>query len=202
MPKILLINYGVGNLRSGKKGLEKAGADVEIIDSKKTLQEGDAIVLPGVGAFAEAIKNISSMADHIKDSVNSGKPILGICLGLQILFDKSCEGGILKGLGLLSGDVVKINAEVKLPHIGWNTIKFMKFNPLLENIEDNSYVYFVHSYYAKPKDSDIEVSLTEYGEKFPSVLVHKNIFATQFHPEKSGIVGLNILKNFVNIIKR
>lgn len=202
MPKILLINYGVGNLRSGKKGLEKAGADVEIVNSKIPLTEGDAIVLPGVGAFAEAIRNISSQVQNIKDIVNSGRPILGICLGLQLLFDKSYEGGVTNGLGIMPGDVVKINAKVKLPHIGWNTIRILRTNSLLENVKDNSYMYFVHSYFAKPTTSEFIISSTEYGEDFPSVIAHKNIFATQFHPEKSGTIGLKILKNFVNIVKR
>ncbi len=202
MPKILLINYGVGNLRSGKKGFEKAGADVKIVDSKTPITKGDAIVLPGVGAFAEAIRNISTQAHNIKDIVNSGTPILGICLGLQLLFDKSYEGGITNGLGIIPGDVVKINAKVKLPHIGWNTIKILQNNSLLEEVEDNSYMYFVHSYFAKPTTSEFIISSTRYGEDFPSVVNHKNIFATQFHPEKSGKTGLRILKNFVNIIKR
>lgn len=202
MPKILLINYGVGNLRSGKKGFEKAGADVKIVDSKTPITEGDAIVLPGVGAFAEAIRNISTQAHNIKDIVNSGTPILGICLGLQLLFDKSYEGGITNGLGIIPGDVVKINAKVKLPHIGWNTIKILQNNSLLEEVKDNSYMYFVHSYFAKPTTSEFIISSTRYGEDFPSVVNHKNIFATQFHPEKSGKTGLRILKNFVNIIKR
>ncbi len=202
MPRILLINYGVGNLRSGKKGLEKAGADVELIDSAKPMLEGDAIVLPGVGAFAEAIKNISSQANAIRDEVDAGRPILGICLGLQLLFKTSQEGGNIKGLDLLPGEVVKISGEVKLPHIGWNTINIVKSCSLLSEVKDNSYMYFVHSYVAKPDDSDISVSYTEYGCKFPSVVAHKNIYGTQFHPEKSGKAGLTILKNFVNIVRR
>ena len=139
---------------------------------------------------------------NIKDIVNSGRPILGICLGLQLLFDKSYEGGITNGLGIMPGDVVKINAKVKLPHIGWNTIRILRTNSLLENVKDNSYMYFVHSYFAKPTTSEFIISSTEYGEDFPSVIAHKNIFATQFHPEKSGKIGLKILKNFVNIVKR
>ena len=202
MPKILLINYGVGNLRSGKKGLEKAGAKVEIIDSDKPLPEGDAIVLPGVGAFAEARKNIASQIDKIKDESNSGKPIFGICLGLQLLFTKSYEGGEIEGLNLIPGEVVKISSNVKLPQIGWNTIDIVKSSPLLDGVKSNSFMYFVHSYYANPYENDIVIAYTEYGDRFPSIIESQNIFATQFHPEKSGKSGLTILKNFVNILKR
>ncbi len=202
MPKILLINYGVGNLRSGKKGIEKAGAKVEIVASQRTLPDGDAIVLPGVGAFKEAKKNISPLADAIKDSVDAGKPILGICLGLQLLFTMSQEGGNVKGLDLISGNVVRIAGKVKLPHIGWNTINIVKPSFVLNEVKDGSYMYFVHSYVAKPEDNDIFLSYTEYGCKFPSVIAYKNIYATQFHPEKSGETGLTILKNFVNIVRR
>jgi len=202
MTKILLINYGVGNLRSGKKGLEKAGAKVQIIDSDRPLPDGDAIVLPGVGAFAEARKNIASQIDKIKDASNSGKPIFGICLGLQLLFTKSYEGGETEGLNLIPGEVVKISSNVKLPQIGWNTIDIVKSSPLLEGVKNNSFMYFVHSYYASPYENDIAISYTEYGDRFPSIIENRNIFATQFHPEKSGKSGLIILKNFVNILKR
>ena len=202
MPKILLIDYGVGNLRSGKKGLEKAGANVEIVDSKKPLPEGDAIVFPGVGAFSEAIKNISPQTDTIKEVVGAGTPILGICLGLQLLFTASQEGGSFDGLDLLPGEVVKVAGKVKLPHIGWNTINIVKSSPLLNEVKNDSYMYFVHSYVANPKNNDLVVSYTEYGCKFPSVIINKNIYATQFHPEKSGKAGLVILKNFVDIVRR
>ena len=202
MPKILLINYGVGNLRSGKKGLEKAGAIVELVDCEKPLPEGDALVLPGVGAFAEARKNISPQADAIKDAVDAGKPILGICLGMQLLFTTSQEGGNIYGLDLLPGEIVKVAGNVKLPHIGWNTINIVRPSPLLGEVKNDSYMYFVHSYVAKPEDSDLAVSYTEYGCRFPSVIANKNIYATQFHPEKSGKTGLTILKNFVNIVRR
>lgn len=202
MPKILLINYGVGNLRSGKKGLEKAGAKVEIIDSDGPLPDGDAIVLPGVGAFVEARKNIASQIDKIKDESNSGKPIFGICLGLQLLFTKSYEGVETEGLNLIPGEVIKISNNVKLPQIGWNTIDIVKSSPLLEGVKSNSFMYFVHSYYANPNKNDIAISYTEYGDRFPSIIESRNIFATQFHPEKSGNSGLTILKNFVNMLKR
>lgn len=202
MPKILLINYGVGNLRSGKKGLEKAGANVELVDSEKPLPDGDALVLPGVGAFAEARKNISPQADAIKDAVDAGKPILGICLGMQLLFTTSQEGGNIYGLDLLPGEIVKVAGNVKLPHIGWNTINIVRPSPLLGEVKNDSYMYFVHSYVAKPEDSDLAVSHTGYGCRFPSAIAKKNIYATQFHPEKSGKAGLTILKNFVNIVRR
>ena len=161
MPKILLINYGVGNLRSGKKGLVKAGAKVEIVSSNNPLPDCDAIVLPGVGAFAEAKKNVSLQIEAIKGASSVGKPILGICLGMQLLFTKSYEGGITDGLNLLPGEVVKIPSKVKLPHIGWNTIDIIKPSRLLDGVRNNSYMYFVHSYFASPYEKDIAIAYTE-----------------------------------------
>ena len=202
MVLIAIVNYGVGNLHSARKGLEKAGATVEILSEPKRLRAADAIVLPGVGAFAEAKKNLTNVEDIISQEARNGKPLLGICLGLQLLFTRSYEGGVTKGLDLLKGDVVKLPPTVKLPQIGWNNIKIEKSAHILEGVPDNSYMYFVHSYFAKPEDKSDVAANTEYGVRFPSILERGNIFATQFHPEKSGESGLNILGSFVRAIKK
>jgi len=196
------VNYGVGNLRSIRKGLEKSGAQVQITHNPTNLRSADAIVLPGVGAFAPAVKNMAPITGVVAEAMERGKPIFGVCLGLQLLFTQSNEGGSVKGLDFISGDVVKLPETVKTPQMGWNTINFAKSHPLLEGVKDHSYVYFVHSYYPQPTDPDVIVATTEYGVKFPSMVAKKNIFATQFHPEKSSKTGLTILKNFVRIIKR
>jgi len=197
-----VVNYGVGNLRSVKKGIEKSGAKVLVTRNPKDLIESDAIVLPGVGAFAEAVKNLSPLSGVVTQSVEDGKPLFGICLGLQLLFTRSYEGSPTDGLNFISGDIVKLPDGVKIPQMGWNTIEIVRSHPLLEGVRNDSYVYFVHSYFAQPLEQDAIVATTEYGVKFPSVIAKQNLFATQFHPEKSGKTGLVILRNFVKIVKR
>jgi glutamine amidotransferase len=199
---VAVVNYGVGNLRSIRKGLEKSGAQVQITHKSTDLRDADAIVLPGVGAFAPAVKNMAPISDVAAEAMNNGKPILGVCLGLQLLFTRSSEGGSIRGLDFISGDVVKLPESVKTPQMGWNTIDFAKSHPLLDGVKDHSYVYFVHSYYPQPTDPDVIVTTTEYGVRFPSMVAKKNLFATQFHPEKSSKTGLIMLKNFVRIVKR
>jgi glutamine amidotransferase len=196
------VNYGVGNLRSIRKGLEKSGAAVKITHSPDDLLGSDAVVLPGVGAFAPAVKNMAPIADVVAEAMTDGKPILGVCLGLQLLFTQSSEGGSVKGLDFISGDIVKLPDTVKTPQMGWNTLKIEQAHPLLEGVKDGSYVYFVHSYYPQPTDSGVVVATTEYGVRFASMVAKKNLFATQFHPEKSSKTGLTMLKNFVRIVKR
>ena len=202
IPQVAVVNYGVGNLRSIRKGLEKSGADVKITHNPDDLLSSDAIVLPGVGAFAPAVKNMAPIADVVAEAIKDGKPILGVCLGLQLLFTRSSEGGSVKGLDFISGDIVKLPDTVKTPQMGWNTLKIVQAHSLLEGVKDGSYVYFVHSYYPQPTDSSVIVATTEYGVRFASMLAKKNLFATQFHPEKSSKTGLTMLKNFVKIVKR
>ena len=199
---VTIINYGVGNLHSVRKGLEKTGATVEILHEPAGLKKSDAIVLPGVGAFAEAKKNLAQLEGMIIDAVKKRKPLLGICLGLQLLFSTSHEGGFTKGLDLLKGEVVKLPTTVKLPQMGWNTINIEKHSTILEGIRENSYMYFAHSYFAKPDNQNDVVASTQYGLKFPSIFEKENVFATQFHPEKSGEAGLAILRNFVKAIRK
>jgi glutamine amidotransferase len=199
---VAVVNYGVGNLRSIRKGLEKSGAQVQITHNPTDLCNSEAIVLPGVGAFAPAVKNMTPITDVVAEAMKNGKPILGVCLGLQLLFTRSNEGGSIRGLDFISGDIVKLPETVKIPQMGWNTLNIVQSHPLLEGFKDGSYVYFVHSYYPQPSDPEVIVATTEYGVKFPSMVAKKNLFATQFHPEKSSKTGLTILKNFVRIVKR
>ena len=196
------MNYGVGNLRSIRKGLEKSGAQVKVTHNPNDLRSADAIVLPGVGAFAPAVKNMEPITDVVAEAMNDGTPILGVCLGLQLLFTRSSEGGSIKGLNFICGEVVKLPESVKTPQMGWNTINFARSHPLLDGVKDHSYVYFVHSYYPQPTDQAVIVTTTEYGVSFASMVAKKNLFATQFHPEKSSKTGLMMLKNFVRIVKR
>ena len=202
MLTVSVINYGVGNLRNVKRGLEKAGVNVIITNDPKVIAKTDAIVLPGVGAFAEAMKNVTPLLTELNDVVKSGRPVLGICLGLQLLFSQSQEGGLFSGLDYLKGEVIKLPTNVKLPHMGWNTVELINSNKFTENIPEDAWMYFVHTYVPQPLDRDVIVAQTEYGIKFPSIIAKKNMFATQFHPEKSGIVGFQMLKNFTEIIKR
>jgi len=202
VPKVSVVNYGVGNLRSVKRGLEKSGGTVLITNHPKILSASDAIVLPGVGAFTAAAKNLTPLSATLKQLIASGTPLLGICLGLQLLFTESMEGGSTDGLNLLSGKVFKLPASVKIPQMGWNTLEISQTHPLLEAIPNESYVYFVHTYIPQPSEVGVIVATTEYGVRFPSVIAKQRIFATQFHPEKSGKVCLTMLSNFVKIVKR
>ncbi len=197
------MNYGVGNLRSVKKGLERFCAKVSITNEPKKLVKSDAVVLPGVGAFAPAVENMVPLSDALRQSVKDGKPVFGICLGLQLFFTTSSEGGSdTAGLDFISGNIIKLPDNVKTPQMGWNTIDIVKSHPMLEGVSNRSYVYFVHTYVPQPSERNVIVATTEYGVKFASVVAKKNLFATQFHPEKSSKVGLIILKNFVKIVKR
>lgn len=202
MPQAALVDYGVGNLRNLQRGFESSGADVLITHNPDDLVGSDAVVLPGVGAFAEAIEKLSPLSDALLQSLEEGKPLLGICLGLHLLFTRSHEGGLKNGLDLIQGEVVKLPDTVKTPHVGWNTIQITKPNPLLDEVQNNSFMYFVHSYIPQPKEQREVIAYTKYEVEFPSVIATKNLFATQFHPEKSGKPGRIILKNFVKIVKR
>src|SRR3989344_3061510 len=196
-----IVNYGVGNLQSMKNSLDFLNIPNAIVDNPKEIQKFDKIILPGVGAFGAAMEklNNSGFADEIKNFAGQNKPILGICLGMQLLFEESCEHGRHKGLGLIKGKVLSFSEKVKdlpLPQIGWNNITKENASPLLENIENNSSFYFVHSFYCEPEEKDIVAASSDYGIKFASIIHKKNIFSCQFHPEKSQTAGLQILKNF------
>jgi glutamine amidotransferase len=201
MPKAVIFDYGVGNLLSLKTALEKAGLSVTIGTTQADLADADAIALPGVGSFTAALEKLDTVKDILEQKMSEGTPILGICLGMQLFFDSS-EEGPGKGLSFFQGKVVQLPKTVKVPQMGWNTINIAKQNPLLTDIPEGTYVYFVHSLYPKPADQSIVLTKTEYGVTFTSAVAQGNIYGTQFHPEKSGEVGLKILKNFAKIVTR
>jgi glutamine amidotransferase len=203
LPTILIIDYGLGNLRSVQKALTKLGAKVIISDQQRKFSEVDALIIPGVGAFRDGLKKILPLKESIFQQIKTGKPLLGICLGMQLLFTESTEGGVNKGLDYFPGKIVHFPSEFKVPHMGWNTLQIMdSTNPLTSTLSTGQYVYFVHSYYVQINHMENVIALTDYGVRFPSIIARKNVFATQFHPEKSGKVGLTILRNFIQYIKR
>ncbi|WP_321429989.1 imidazole glycerol phosphate synthase subunit HisH [uncultured Methanolobus sp.] len=199
MKKIVIIDYGLGNLRSVRKGLEHAGADVIISSDPEEIKSADGVILPGVGAFRDAMKNVEVLRRTIDKYVASGKPMLGICLGQQMMLSTSEEGGLTEGLDLVKGQVLRFpHSELKVPHMGWNSIKITQEHPIFDGIPEGSFVYFVHSYYVDTTDKNTLISC-EYGTEFAAAIVNDagNVIGIQFHPEKSGDIGLNILKNFV-----
>ena len=202
---IALLDYGAGNVRSVQKALTAAGGDVRLVPNPEKVAQADAVVLPGVGAFDDCINAMQrqELFEAARAFVSTGKPFLGICVGYQALFEKSEEfNSCAAGLGIFEGSVVRFpDAEVKVPQIGWNEVQFTKPDcPILQDIESGSHFYFVHSYYPQPKDESIVATRTEYGMDFASAAWRDNVFATQFHPEKSQKVGLQLLTNFVNLI--
>lgn len=202
MAKVAVIDYGVGNLFSVEKALLTLSDEVIVTSDENELLAAEKIVLPGVGAFGDCMKNLEAtgLIPAIKKKIAEGTPLLGICVGLQILFEGSDESPDAEGLGVLKGRVKRINApDLKIPHIGWNSLTMKETeNKLLSGLGEKPYVYFVHSYHAVPDDKDVVSATTFYGEELTAAVAFKNVCATQFHPEKSGDVGLNILKNFMN----
>lgn len=200
---IAIIDYGAGNLQSVKKALDFIGAENVITDSPETISACDKILLPGVGSFGDAMNSMraKNLVETVKQNALSGKPFLGICLGLQLLFEKSEESPNAEGLGILKGKIRKFPSDMglKIPHIGWNSIEIKQKDTLFKGIPDNSYVYFVHSYYLEAENPNDIATVTNYGIDFHSAVGKGNIFATQFHPEKSGDVGLQILRNFASM---
>ncbi|MFW6132357.1 MAG: imidazole glycerol phosphate synthase subunit HisH [Planctomycetota bacterium] len=205
---IAVIDYGLGNLRSVAKALQRAGGDAQLVSGPVELEAAEKIVLPGVAAFGDAMEQLRSreLLRPIIDAIEAGVPYLGFCLGLQLLFDVSYENGLHTGMGLLAGKVVRFEfprdvrriGRLSVPHMGWNQLRKRRDVPLLEGIDDGAYVYFAHSYHVVPLDDDVVVTTTDYGCEFVSSVQRGNLFATQFHPEKSQTVGLKLLENFVN----
>lgn len=198
---IAITDYGAGNLRSVQKACEYLGAKAQITSDPNEILSADRVILPGVGSFGDCMKNLNErgLADVVRSAAESNKPFLGICLGLQLLFEYSEESPGVNGLGIFKGSILKIPKSdgLKIPHMGWNSLSFRGNSPLFSGISENSYVYFVHSYYMQPIDTNIITAVTEYGSPLPVALGCGNVFATQFHPEKSGDTGLKILKNFI-----
>lgn len=204
MSTITIIDYGMGNLRSVQKAIEKCGAEAKISTDPREIADAEKVILPGVGAFRDAIDALKQhdMVSVIHDVVAAKKPLLGICLGLQLLFDVSYEDGEFEGLGIIPGKVVKFDLpkEFKIPHMGWNQLSSrVDNNPLLKKISPEAWFYFVHSYYVVPTDDSWTSGRTDYGGEFTSMVWNDNVLATQFHPEKSQTSGLQLLKNFVTL---
>ena len=203
--EVVVVDYGLGNLRSVTRGLERANAGVTITDDPSEFADADGIVLPGVGAFREGMENAGPYRDALADAADRGQPIFGICLGMQMLLGSSEEAehageGDVEGLDFITGTNVRFDVDQKVPHMGWNELDVQRDHPLVEGV-DGEYAYFVHSYYAAPDDGHAVVASTDYGVDFPSVIANDDgtIFGTQFHPEKSGETGLRILRNFVDL---
>ena len=200
---IAIIDYDAGNIKSVEKALQKLGAEVVITKDAETILQADKVILPGVGAFGDAMSNLKKydLVPVIKQVVEKGTPFLGICLGLQLLFDRSDETPGVEGLGILKGEVLRIpdHEELKIPHMGWNSLHFQNNGRLFKGLLEESYVYFVHSYYLKAEEQEIVKATAEYGVTIHASVEKGNVFACQFHPEKSSDVGLTILKNFVEL---
>ncbi len=200
-PSIVIVDYGMGNLRSVEKAFEKAGARVHVSSRPGDVKRADKVVLPGVGAFGHAMRELKlrDLVEPVLEKIGEGAPFLGLCLGLQLLFDSS-EEAREKGLGVLPGKVLRFRGSMKIPHMGWNQLtRTQKNNPLFKGSREGDYFYFVHSYYAAPKEKSICAATTDYGIQFCSAVWKENVFATQFHPEKSQAAGQVLIKNFVRI---
>lgn len=198
---IAIVDYGMGNLRSVQKALQRLRTRAVIVTDGPGILAADKLVLPGVGAFGACMKNLlqRGLEEPVREFIQSGKPFLGICLGLQVLFSESQEGGRHRGLGILPGTVERFPdlPNLRVPHMGWNSLRLPQLrDPLFEGVPEGAMVYFVHSYFGRPEDSTVTAATTFHGVGFPAAVRWKNVFATQFHPEKSGAVGLRILSNF------
>ncbi len=200
---IVIIDYGMGNLRSVQKAIEAVGSAAEITSDPERVRHASKVILPGVGAFADAIAELSrsGLGEAFCEAVRAGKPCLGVCLGLQLVFDRSLEDGDHVGLGLLPGRVVRFTARpgLKIPHMGWNTLKVCRPAPLLAGLPPDPSVYFVHSYHASPDNPDDVAAYADYPDPFPAVVWRDNLVACQFHPEKSQTIGLAMYANFVGL---
>lgn len=201
MIQVAIIDYGVGNLRSVEKAFAATGVDVIVTSDEAVLREAEKLVLPGVGAFAACMNALKEheLEDFVRERVADGVPLLGVCVGMQMLFDESDEFGGAQGLGLIKGTVKRFDNRLHVPQIGWNQIHLRREHSLLKDTPDESFFYFVHSYFCAPEDSDDALATTEYGENYASIVARENVCGVQFHPEKSQAEGLRILKNFAEM---
>ncbi len=199
--KLVIVDYGAGNLHSVARAVTHAGARPLITSSARYVAKAEALILPGVGAAADTMANLRrcQLVEPIREYVASGRPFLGVCMGLQALLDVSEEGGEHECLGIVPGRVVRLPTGLKVPHMGWNTVRVARPHPIFDGIADESFFYFVHSYYARPDDPSVIIGETEYGVAFPAAIARDNLIATQFHPEKSGAAGLQMYANFLRI---
>jgi glutamine amidotransferase len=201
MVNLAIFDYGAGNIFSLKNSLEKTGATVDVITSFEKPNTYSGLLLPGVGNFDPAIKSICKSKTGFNDYIKDNTPVLGICLGMEMFFEKSEEGSE-KGLGVIKGDVIILPPSMKVPHMGWNNLEIKKSGKILEGVKDNDWVYFVHSYMIKPINNDVITAESDYGIKVPAVIEQGNFFGTQFHPEKSGKVGKIMIQNFLDVCKK
>ena len=201
MSQVAIIDYGVGNLRSVEKAFEATGCEAIVSGDESVLRKAERLVLPGVGAFAACMNALTERGFDrlVRERVEDGTPLLGVCVGMQLLFEESDEFGSTPGLGLLRGTVKRFNDEFVVPHVGWNRIFQIRKNPLFTDVANGSFFYFVHSYYCEPDDKSVAAGETQYGIRYASVVAHKNICGVQFHPEKSQDAGLRLLKNFARL---
>ena len=199
--KLVIVDYGAGNLHSVSRAVVHSGVRPLVTTSARYVSEADALIVPGVGAAADTMANLvrHRLVEPIKEYIASGRPFLGVCMGQQALFEVSEEGGRHECLGVLPGRVVRLPEGLKVPHMGWNQVRQVKPHPIFAGIPDDSFFYFVHSYYPSPADTAVVIGETEYGVTFPSVVARDNVVATQFHPEKSGEMGLRMYANFLQI---
>lgn len=200
---ICIIDYGMGNLHSVSRGVEKAGGTISISGNARDIANADGIILPGVGAFEKGIRNLNELGilPLLKEKTASGTPFLGICLGMQLLFTYSEENGRHEGLDLIPGKVIRFEDTDKVPQMGWNQVALKREDPLFAGIPQNTYFYFVHSYYCVPDDTADSLGETQYSTEFTSVAARNNVYGTQFHPEKSQNLGIQVLENFVAMVK-
>ncbi len=200
---IAIIDYGLGNLRSVQCALRRVGAESAITADADEISGADGVILPGVGAFWRAMENLrkSDLVNVVLETAKNGKPLLGICLGMQMLFSESDEHGRHEGLGIIPGKVIRFTESLKIPHMGWNEVKHGTPSPLFESVKDGAFFYFAHSYYVVPNDPAVAIGVTDYGKTYASAVQKGNVFGVQFHPERSGPVGLEMLTNFYRLCK-
>ena len=203
MAEVVIVDYGAGNLRSVARAVAHAGVEAEVTARPAAVEGARALIVPGVGAAADTMANLRAggLVEPIREYIASGRPFLGVCMGMQALFDLSEEGGEHECLGVLGGRIVRFPGGLTVPHMGWNTVELRREHPVFDGIDSGSYFYFVHSYYPQPADEAVVLGETEYGVRFPAVVERDNLIATQFHPEKSGASGLRLYANFLRLAR-